>query len=320
MCDYQSGFVYQYENTTDITTQMDVVIILFSCCIIFMNPFTLFLVFQIYLSSSLVSFLIMIQITFDTLVCVSQIGNKFCPFLRITPQMWINILICHIWTNEFLNNLFNTFTKQSILAIIIEHCLSIYKPNVNLLNYPKLLGGIYCFSVAYNIVTNLYLILLVKIDQIGHCVINSNMLISSIDRLDLVIFGYVSLILGDIIPFIVMIIILILVILHQYKRKVNVRDQAQIKPVQKYLTLLIIVWCLPEILITLLDMFQHVCEAYIEYEMVCDISHHCLEILRSITFMLHSISLFIFLKPMGIEALKTFKNISQVFKTIFHRN
>ncbi|CAI2724320.1 unnamed protein product, partial [Schistosoma spindalis] len=211
----------------------------------------------------------MIQITFDTLVCISQIGNKFCPFFLITSEMWINILGCHIWTSEFLNNLFNTFTRQTIITIIIEHCLSIYIPNLNLLNYPKLLGGIYCLSVAYNIISNLYLILLVKLDQTGQCFVISKMLISSSDRLELIIFSYVSLILGDIIPLLVIIIVIILIILYYYKIKIITKDQIQIKPLQKYLTLLLIVWCLPEILITIADICQHVCETHIEYEMIC---------------------------------------------------
>ncbi|CAH8455743.1 unnamed protein product [Schistosoma bovis] len=319
MCDYQSGFIYHYQNITDIPTKIDIIIIIFSCYIILINQFILFLLFQAYLlsSSQFVNILIMIQIIFDTFVCISQIGNKFCPFFLITSEMWINILGCHIWTSEFLNSLFNTFTRQTIITMIIEHYLSIYIPNLNLLNYPKLLGGIYCLLVVYNIISNLYLILLVKLDQTGQCIIISKMLINSSDRLELIIFNYISLILGDIIPFIVITIIIILIILHHYKIKLITKDENQMKPLENYLTLLLIIWCLPEILITICDICQHVCETYIEYEMICDITHHCLELLRSITFILHSMSLFIFLKPIRIEALKTFNNILKFFKKIF---
>ncbi|CAH8440934.1 unnamed protein product [Schistosoma turkestanicum] len=320
MCDYQSGLVYQYQNVTNTATQIDIAVILFSFCIILMNYFILYLIFQIFLSSHLISILIMIQITFDTLVCISQIGNKFCPFFLITSEMWINILGCHIWTSEFLNSLFNTFCKQSMLTMLIERCILIYLPNINLLNYPKLLCGLYCFSVAYNIASNLYLILLVKLDQTGQCLVISKMSISSSDRSELIIFNNASLILGDIIPLSMMIIMLILIISHEYKIKFVSTDASQIKPVENHFILLLVLWSIPEILISILDICQHICEDHVEYESICDITHHCLELLRSIIFILHSISLFILLKPMRTEALVILKNVSKFLKKMFQKN
>ncbi|VDQ11645.1 unnamed protein product [Trichobilharzia regenti] len=316
MCDYESGLVYQINNGDSIFAKIDLTTVIFSCFTILINPVALCLTFQVAINAHLLSILIMLEITSEILVAISQIANKLCPYFMATSQMWLNVLACYMWTSEFLISLFNSFCRQNILGMVIERCFNIYYPNTDLLRFPKTVGGLFCFSLTYNLISNLHLVISVELNSNGQCQIISEAIIEDTHKLDLIVLRNISLVMIDILPFVLVTVVCILVILsrqkHKRKNSIFINQQSGgTKSIQRQLDLLVLVWCSLGVIINAVDIFLDICDVYKECKFIFEVTHVTLELIRSIVFVMRSLTLFTILSPMRSEILKYLKIFSK---------
>ncbi|CAH8832323.1 unnamed protein product [Trichobilharzia szidati] len=312
MCDYERGLIYQINSANGIFEKIDLTTMIFSCFTILINPVALCLTFKVAINANLLSILIMFEITSEILVAISQIGNKLCPYFIATSEMWLNVLACYMWTSEFLISLFNSFCRQNILGMVIERCFNIYYPNTDLLRYPKTVGGLFCFSLTYNLISNLHLVISVELNSNGQCQVISEEIIEHTHKVDLIVLRNISLVMIDIVPFLLVIVVSILVILskkkHKRKNSIFINQQSSGgKSIQRQLDLLVLVWCSLAVIINVVDLFLEICEANRKCKFTAEVTHVTLELLRSIVFLTRSLTLLTILSPMRSEILKYLK-------------
>ncbi|CAH8490118.1 unnamed protein product [Heterobilharzia americana] len=311
MCDFESGIVYRLQYSASVFEKFDLATVIFSCCTLLINPLALYFTFKVTIDANLSSILIMLEITSEALAAIAQIGNTFCPYFLATPYRWINVLTCHMWTNEFLISIFNSFCRQNILGMTVERCLNTFFPDTDLLRYPKIIAGIYCFSWAYNLVSNLYLVLFVELNDTGQCSIVPE---TMINRTELLAFRYISIVLIDIIPIVLVMTVFFLILLHRYKhkRKTNFIAKQQIggnKQIQKQLDCLVLIWSSLGVMINVGDLLLDGLYANKDNRFVFRVIYQSLQLFRSFTFIIRSVTLFLILSPMRNKILLCKNNI-----------
>ncbi|VDQ15831.1 unnamed protein product [Trichobilharzia regenti] len=133
-----------------------------------LNPFFIYLILNITLPGQLLSLLIMLQITFEWLKSLGEIIHFFCPVIKRTPELWFNILICHMWSSTFLYTLLELFCKQNVASMLIERCFYALMPDKDLIYYPKTIIAYHAFTLLYLLAINMGITIHVHVTPDGY--------------------------------------------------------------------------------------------------------------------------------------------------------
>lgn len=207
------------------------------------------------------------------------------------------------------------------MSMLIERCFQLFYPNKNILDYPRTVIASYCFAMIYITAINLRFTVLVQIDTNGKCVTVGQNPADEFHRQQLLIFGYLCLVLLLILPAIVITTCYILILIHYIKIKRANKNFRGFNPSnqQHILTLLIIIWSFESTTANILDMvifyyFQNY--GYVEKSRIL---FSATELVRIIYFVSRTLSLFIFIQAIRTKFIEHFTFITGSCLKIFKR-
>ncbi|CAH8464700.1 unnamed protein product [Schistosoma guineensis] len=320
MCDTQYGIINFVFGRNSVSHIIDAITLAVSSVSIFLNPILLFYIFNVSIGTHFLGVLIMLQMTFEWLASATGMLYAFCPSIK-TNELWLRLIVCHMWSSTFMYNLFIVFSKYNVMSMLIERCFQLFYPNKNILDYPRTVIASYCFAMIYITAINLRFTVLVQIDTNGRCVTVGQNPADEFHRQQLLIFGYLCLVLLLILPAIVITTCYILILIRYIKIKRANKNFRGFNPSnqQHILTLLIIIWSFESTTANILDMvifyyFQNY--GYVEKSRIL---FSATELLRIIYFVSRTLSLFIFIQAIRTKFIEHFTFITGTCLKIFKR-
>ncbi|KAK4473979.1 hypothetical protein MN116_003298 [Schistosoma mekongi] len=320
MCDSQYGLINTLQTVNSVADKIDVVALGFSFTSICLNPILVIYLFDINLGSQLLGILLMLQMTFEWFASVAAMFYVFCPNI-ITDQLWLRLIVCHMWSSTFMYNLFIMFSKYNSMSMLIERCFQLFYPNKSILDYPRTVFASYCFAMIYITAINLRFTVIVQMDENGRCIAVGQNSIDEFHRKQLLIFGYLCLVLLLILPAIVIITCYLLMFIRYIKIKRSNKNFNGFNSsnLQHMLTLLIIIWSAETTSANILDMIIFYNFQNYGYTTTSQIYFSATELVRITYFASRTLSLFLCVQPIREKFINQFIFIKSSCLRIFKR-
>ncbi|CAH8440971.1 unnamed protein product [Schistosoma turkestanicum] len=305
MCDAKYGIVNTMSNTNSIVDKIDATALALSSISICLNPILLLYIFDVSIGTHFLGILIMLQMTFEWLASVTGMFYAFCPSIK-TDQLWLRLIVCHMWTSTFMYNLFIMFSKYNSMSMLIERCFHLFHPNKNILDYPRTIFASYCFAMVYITAINLRFTAVVQMDSNGICRIVGKNQTDEFHNQQLLVFSYLCLVLLLILPAIVMTTCYLLMFIRYIKLKRTNKNFSGFNSSnqQHILTLLIIIWSFESTTANILDMVVFYYFQNYRYTNVSLIIFATTELVRISYFVSRTLSLSIFIQPIRAKFIE----------------
>ncbi|TNN11882.1 hypothetical protein EWB00_004350 [Schistosoma japonicum] len=298
MCDTQYGIINSMQTLDSAADKIDVVALGFSFTSICLNPILVIYLFDINLGSQFLGILLMLQMTFEWFASITAMFYVFCPSIN-TDQLWLRLIVCHMWSSTFMYNLFIMFSKYNSMSMLIERCFQLFYPNKSILDYPRTVFASYCFAMIYITAINLRFTVIVQLNENGQCIAVGQNSTDEFHQKQLLVFGYLCLVLLLILPAIVIITCYMLMFIRYIKIKRSNKNFSGFNSsnLQHILTLLIIIWSAETTSANILDMVVFYNFQNYGYTSTSQTYFSVTELIRIIYFSSRTLSLFLCVQP-----------------------
>ncbi|CAH8834458.1 unnamed protein product [Trichobilharzia szidati] len=277
------------------------------------NPFFIYLILNITLPGQLLSLLIMLQITFEWLKSLGEIIHFFCPVIKRTPELWFNILICHMWSSTFLYTLLELFCKQNVVSMLIERCFYALMPDKDLIYYPKTIIAYHAFTLLYLLAINMGITIHVHVTPDGSCVLDIYDLNQHSYIVDLA-FSLLSVIFTILLPILIELVCLTIIFWKLYRNKTNHRlinlpNDHIYKSRQNNITIIIIIWSIISLLLNFSDLFEALLLQFQGYSYLARLIVILNDFLGSIEMLIHLFALLFYVDTIRSKFYTFVQNI-----------
>ncbi|CAH8481361.1 unnamed protein product [Heterobilharzia americana] len=298
MCAAQNDIISMLKNRNVAADKIDITSLGISFINTCLNPILIFYIFDANLGTQFLSIIIMLQMTFEWFTSIAYILFAFYPVVK-NDQLWLNVIICHMWSSTFMYNLFIMFCKYNAVTMLIERCFQMLYPNKNILDYPHTVFTSYCFAMIFVMAINLRFTVVVQVDSQGQCVAAGSNPAHNIHSQQLLVFGYLCLILLLILPAITMTTCYILMLIHYIRKKHSNKnfkgfDKSNL---QHILTLLVIIWSVEATMVNILDMTLFYKFQLKGYTTLAQTIRSTTGLVRTLFYLSRTFSLFVFIQP-----------------------
>ncbi|CAH8469342.1 unnamed protein product [Heterobilharzia americana] len=259
------------------------------------NPLFIYLILNISLPGQLLSLLIMLQITFEWLKSLGEIIHFFCPVIKRTPELWFNILICHMWSSTFIYSLLGLFCKQNVVSMLIERCFYTLMPQRDLIYYPKTIIAYHGFTLLYLLAINMGITINVHVTPDGSCVLDIYGINPQSQNADFA-FTLLTIILTILLPILIQLISFSIIFWRAYKhqnnrRLINSPSEHIHNSRQNNITIMIIIWSLMSMVLNCLDLFKTLLLLHQGYSYLTRLMIIVNDFLRSVEMLCHLFTL-----------------------------